>query len=359
MSCFHGSLLRVAFVITFASLGAACSDRFPAGAPRSSRRLLTPLLTAADSAQFTASRQTAQIAASPPAGSVDHAYIYIGETVTVTITSADCSGMGDVMEVRGPVSGIVSSDACNGVGSSITLGPVTSDGPLQFVLTDQRFGSGPFAVTGTYPDFTVYAEDGYGDQDYNDNILSVHFSPPNCPPSGDAVLDDAAVRHGIRDELAASNPDAAPGSGLKAERGGIIWQRRDGSLFTQDITDPGATECHWQLPGPPTPPEPGAVGIGKFHTHPESNQEPTYGCKGNFAQTPGDHKLVPHAAPDQNGGGSDADWASGTSDGYPMYVINKDGRVYRLDPNTPKNQYQNNPHRWKWKNSSSPGCITP
>lgn len=359
MSDFRKLILRSTVLAVPAALTAACSDHNPAGMLDGSRRGPIVLLTAADSTRFLASRSATLIAASPPQGSVDRSYIYTGETITVTITSAECSGVGDVMEVRGPVSGTVSTDACNGVGSSITLGPSPSDGPLQFVLTDQRYGSGPFAVTGTYPDFTVYVEDGFGDLDYNDNILSLHFTPPTCPPSGDPVVDAAAVRHGLRDELAASNPNATPGSGSKLEHGGVIWQRPDGSLFTQDITDPGATECQWQSPGAFNPPEPGAVGIAKFHTHPQSYQEPTYGCPGNYAKVVGDHLPVAHGAPDQNGGGSDADWDSGTGDGFPMYVINKDGRVYRLDPNTPKNQRPNNSHRWEWKNPSSPGCITP
>src|SRR2546430_17500956 len=118
-----------------------------------------------------------QVTAGPPAGSVDRAYIYVGETITVTIASGECSGMGDVMEVRGPVSGTVSTDACNGVGSSITLGPATADGPLQFVLTDQRFGSGPFAGTGPHPDFPGHPEDGFRAQDHNKQSMSLALTP--------------------------------------------------------------------------------------------------------------------------------------------------------------------------------------
>jgi hypothetical protein len=347
-------------------LVSACTDRSPVAT-----RAPVVLLTAADSAYFRANRFEALLPTSgPPQGSVNHLSISAGETITVTITSAECSGVGDVMEVQGPVSGVISTDACQGTGASITLGPSSTDGALSFVLTDQRFGSGPFAVTGAYPDYTVYVEDGFGDGDYNDNILSVHFTPPNCPPSGDTLgipggtahpLDDPAVRHGLKDALLNSNPNAAPGTGVKKEHGGVIWQRADGSMLTQDIPDPNATECMWKLPpGTLTPPEPNLVAIAKFHTHPGGYLEPTYGCPGpgKLAQSLGDHFPVPKATPDANGGGSTDDWTLGVSDGYSNYVINKDGRIYRLDPNTPKNQWSSNPNHWEWKNPGTPGCAT-
>ena len=64
------------------------------------------------------------------------------------------------------------------------------------------------------------------------------------------------------------------------------------------------------------------------------------------------------ATVDHNGGGSNADWTSGTSDGFPMYVITKDGRIYRLDPDTPRSARKNNPNKWDLNDPAGPGCAT-
>jgi hypothetical protein len=260
------------------------------------------------------------------------------------------------------VAAILGDDACVEPWPPQTLGPSPSDGILDFVLTDPRYGRGPYAVTGTYPDYTVYVEDGFGDLDYNDNILSCHFTPANCPPSGDQVLDDPAARHQFRGGLNASNPNASPGSGQKKEHGGIVWKRPDNTYLFEDIPDPGATECHYTLPGGNhPPPESGMIPAGGWHTHPHTNNQKMYGCDPAtmWSQVPGDHKPVAHAAPNTNGGGSEPDWSAADNSGIPMYIINNMGKVWRLDPNTPQVQHPFNNHHWNWKNPSTAGCITP
>ena len=85
------------------------------------------------------------------------------------------------MQVGGTVSMIVSSDACTGVGATQT-GIASTAGNLTFALTDPRFGSGSWRVSGTHPDLIVQMEDGLGDGDYDDNVLSVHLGCRPCPP---------------------------------------------------------------------------------------------------------------------------------------------------------------------------------
>jgi hypothetical protein len=73
----------------------------------------------------------------------------------------------------------------------------------------------------------------------------------------------------------------------------------------------------------------------------------------------GDGKLVPTAAPDENGGGSDNDWIRADSSSFPSYVINKDGRVYKLVPGTADTLRAKNPNKWEWKNPTVPRCLSP
>ena len=173
-------LARAAACLTL--LGVGCAERIPVEAGKQ----ILALKSTADSAEFRSNLQSVQ-SSGPPAGSTNQLAIYKGESITLTFVSSECAGVPDVMEVRGPVAAVLGNNACVDPWPPQTLGPSPSDGILDFVLTDPRFGRGPYAVTGTYPDYTVYVEDGFMDFDYNDNILACHFTPPNCPPSGDTV----------------------------------------------------------------------------------------------------------------------------------------------------------------------------
>ena len=210
----------------------------------------------------------------------------------------------------------------------------------------------------------VPARDDYVAYD-NLSFIAGTQEPP-CPPSGDEVgaMDSQEVIDDLLDALAESNPDGPPGT--RQEQAGIIWQRPNGSLFAAPVPTISATECTIEVDfaaGADQPPEPGAVGVAKYHTHPHSKREEVFGCRDEkgtrFAQFPGDRGIVPRAAdPDDKGGGSVVDWTSGTSDGSPMYVVYKDRRIYRLDPDTPRSARKNNPNKWDLNDPAAPGCAT-
>lgn len=196
-------------------------------------------------------------------------------------------------------------------------------------------------------------------------IYHVEFVEP-CPPTGDNRLDSPEIRAALRDALLKSRPDSTPGTGKKKERGGIIWQRQDGTFFATLVDPPSAvlTECSYRMLVVPGPPELGASGVASYHTHPSATNEDTYECQtppGSppLAQTLGDGKLVPKALPNSNGGGSVTDWRSATVQGIDAFVINKDGFVWKLDSNTPQPQWANNTNKWDWKNAAILGCFIP
>lgn len=117
----------------------------------------------------------------------------------------------------------------------------------------------------------------------------------------------------------------------------------------------------FNLPLPP--PQAGAVLVSIFHTHPARTGDSVYGCtsptgKPIYGQTLGDGKLPATAIPDRNGGGSTADWTAADNSGFPFYVINKSGRVYKLVSGTPAAQRDSNPNKWEWKSPPIAGCMS-
>lgn len=129
------------------------------------------LRTASDSAAFLAQRSEGVSPQSHSGGVTIHA----GESAVMTITSAECASIGSVLTVSGALSGTISNDACRDVGATLTLGPAGADGFLFFEHNDPRFGPGSFQFTGTHPSFTVFMEDGFGDGDFNDSVISVEL----------------------------------------------------------------------------------------------------------------------------------------------------------------------------------------
>jgi hypothetical protein len=178
-------------------------------------------------------------------------------------------------------------------------------------------------------------------------------------------MDDPAIRQAFADAMTRSNPNAAAGTGLKKEVGGVIWRMADGSLRATEVPDPNATECHYDFVDSmfTRRPDSLAVAIASYHTHPTDDGKPIYGCKPTRRGTPqaqrlGDGLPVPLAAPNDSaaGGGSPGDWAS-TVSGQPAYTILKNGRVYRLDPNVPPADRGKNRNRWNLKDPTT-GCPT-
>jgi hypothetical protein len=202
-------------------------------------------------------------------------------------------------------------------------------------------------VSGFFPNFTVGMNDGYGDTDYNDVVISVQVVF-HCPPTTDSILDIDSVRLGFTDAMIRSNPNATPGTGQKREHGGLIWKAPDGHYYTQLVFDPNATECTYNtsvlVAAAANPPIPSSQMMAMFHTHPSKNFETTYGCP-QWAQTPNDGKIPARAFPDDptSGGGSPGDWSQ--LFGFSMYVITKTDRIYRLDPEWIANPGWN-PNKW-------------
>lgn len=201
------------------------------------------------------------------------------------------------------------------------------------------------------------------------SIMAMLFFIPDttCPPSGEPMLDSGAVKDSMIASLTRSNPNAAPGSGQRRERGGIIWElpNNGGYLAAEEMRPQyaTATECGYGLNAAGlTAPVAGALARAYWHTHPHSTNADVYGCQSSpgqpqLAQTPGDGKIVPRATPDLNGGGSDGDWNAATNTGYPVFAINKDGRIYKMMPNTAVHQRSSNPNKWEWKNPQPAGCL--
>ena len=166
-----------------------------------------------------------------------------------------------------------------------------------------------------------------------------------CPPTGDSILDSEEIRQQLLDQLMRSRPNA-DGTGKK-EYGGYVYQRDDGTYFLQPSGDLTATDCGYTLPAGSPPPISGATALNKaWHTHPSYHGERLYGCR-NAA--PND--IVTADRDPKWGGGSERDWETADTGG-PVYIIDLDKNVYRLDPGTDPSQWGNNPNRWKFYQSS-------
>jgi hypothetical protein len=343
-------LVRTSCLIPIAFLILACDPDaapLPTGA-KAPLRTSASGMSFSDSVAFLQSNQNGESGLSSLA-TVTTISLEAGDSIYVTVESTDCSGNPETVTVYGAISGVVVSGSCpNLPGTQIKLGPAAAVGTISFKATHQSFGQGPSgSVSGFYPNMTVGMNDGYGDTDYNDVIISVQVVF-HCPPTADSVLNNTAVLDALKDAMIRSEPFATPGSGLKKEYAGLIWRAPDGHLWTQLVYDPNATECNFPMQtlsnaAGITPPDSSEV-VSFFHTHPSVDNEPTYGCV-NWAQTPNDGKKVAHALPDdpQSGGGSPGDWAGLSS--YSAYVITKSNHVYRLDPQWANNRSQN-PNKW-------------
>jgi len=188
----------------------------------------------------------------------------------------------------------------------------------------------------------------------------------------DSILNDStsdfAVRGAMLAALDTSNVDSLPGRGYdsmlmrgwKHESGGPVFKMNDSTTkpFFLPSGDSIGTECLYVPDVHPTLP-PGAVRLAAvFHTHVTEYNKPVFGCpdegKQRFAKSPAD--TLPTANPrlpyklsriGTNGGGSDADWTTADSAHVPVYVVEKGGRVWRLDPGVGTTSRPNNPNHWQ------------
>ena len=199
-----------------------------------------------------------------------------GDTLVVTVISAECSGVGDTMRVDGPVSFVLSTDACNEVGATHT-GIAAVAGDLSFTMIDVRFGSGSWKTSGTYPDLVVGMEEGFGDLDYDDNVLSVHLGRRPCPPTGHPVLDDPVNREKFDSSFQASNPTHPWPERKEHLRGG--YQYPDGHIESIDLNPTQATNCDIHGYSPPLINGEGRL-VWLWHSHPGTPGELVTACSG-------------------------------------------------------------------------------
>ena len=188
----------------------------------------------------------------------------------------------------------------------------------------------------------------------------------------DAALNDSTSDFSVRSTMLAaldtSNVDSLPGAGYdfmkgrgwKHESGGPIFKMNDSTLkaFFLPSADSIGTECLYSPDLHPTLPA-GAVRLtALYHTHVTDYNKPVFGCPDQngqrMAQSPADtlptaNPRLPYALSrmGKNGGGSDKDWDAADSAGVPIYVVEKGGKVWRLDPGTAKNARSNNPNHWQ------------
>lgn len=199
--------------------------------------------------------------------------VCLGDTLTVTITSAECSGIGDVMYFQGVLSFVVSEDACFDVGATKTI-ISSARGPIWPYLEDPRFGIGTYRVEGTLPEFRVYLEDGYGDGDFDDNILTIHIGhPTDCAPyPHDEDLENPAVRDWLNDEFLRGVSEG------KESNGWIYKNDATGEyVFEQDLVSP-RTSCWVDIPAS-VPPKPGHTPVAGYHSHiVEPGSDPPADC---------------------------------------------------------------------------------
>ena len=133
-----------------------------------------------------------------------------------------------------------------------------------FDSTGAQIGSATFSYSGqpgtNIPDTKTVSAPGirrvdllHPITDYSAYDLSFAL---DSPPTSDPILNSPDVRTGFADALAHSDPSATPGTGVKKERGGFIWQEPNGGrIYTQEIVDPNATECSYTPQPLPSPPD--------------------------------------------------------------------------------------------------------
>ena len=187
-----------------------------------------------------------------------------------------------------------------------------------------------------------------------------------CSSTGDSVLNNRGFADSLRNILTRSNPDSAPGvPNGKKEHLGIVWKMSDSSYLGVDYpNNTTANECSAVFNSNPSPPVGAVRAVAFYHAHPAGVNDKTYGCQPGangiqFKQSPTDpNGQDAYGVGDANGGGSDTDWdlANVPPNNHTVYVINKDGSIWRLDPGTPKTQRPSNPNHWNWNTPNN--CFT-
>lgn len=274
-------------VLSLSSVLSSC-DQTTSTVPEtaSPRRVSASGMTSADSVAFVAEFP----GGSPALATVTTISLEAGDSILVSVQSTDCSGNPETVNVYGVISGVVVSGSCLTLpGPTVQLGPAAVAGTVSFRATHQSYGQGPSGqVSGSFPYFTVGMNDGYGDTDYNDVIISVQVIF-HCAPSGDAILDLPDFRSRYDSLMKISKVDSAVGRRQE-------W----GMRVVLDPNSPSGMSVNWpEFQGGPCGVELSWDNstIALIHSHPYF-----------------DNELSPCTAPvpyisDWNGGGSPEDWA--------------------------------------------------
>lgn len=148
--------MRRSMLLAVLPLGAFMSScrGTESSAPASVAARTPTLLTAADSAAFQNSPSYGSAGSTFAASVVTTLQLQPGDWLLVTVTSTDCSGDPESVNVGGVISGLVFSGSCLILsGTQRVIGPATAYGTVYFTATHPTYGTGPRGqVTGTEPD---------------------------------------------------------------------------------------------------------------------------------------------------------------------------------------------------------------
>jgi hypothetical protein len=317
-------------VLSLSSLFASCDQTTSTVSEASPRKVSASGMTSADSAAFLADFPGGS-SSSLALATVTTISLEAGDSILVSVQSTDCSGNPETVNVYGVISGVVVSGSCLTLtGTTVQLGPAAVAGTVSFRATHDFYGQGPAGnVSGSLPSFTVGMNDGYGDTDYNDVIISVRVIF-HCAPSGDFVLDHPDFKSRYDSLMKISKVDSAVGRRQE-------WAMR----VVPDPNAPAGMRINWpEFPGGPCG---GSVSfdsstIAMIHSHPYFENELNTPCWGT----------VPYL-PDWNGGGSPEDWTLGIR----SYAATPQW-IFRFDPAVAERD------RWKnkWRYQVTPrGCF--
>jgi hypothetical protein len=215
------------------------------------------LQTAADSLAFQNSTAYGQSASTMSTATVvTGLQLQIGDYLSVTVSSTDCSGDPETVTVGGVITGTVFSASCLTLpGTQKVIGPATAYGTVYFVATHPEYGAGPRgSVSGTEPDYSVGLNDGYGDTDYNDVILSVSLT--SAPPSGACEAPPLLISPVVTDPFKAVDPlhpnphmgrdyRAPTGTPVYAVEAGVVKHRALGVTSGNAIVVVGTTRISY------------------------------------------------------------------------------------------------------------------
>lgn len=315
--------LRNTATVAVLALLAACADGNPFGGTDATGEL--PLRTRADSAAFDAKQLARGITPRLDVNSSSVALpVFRGDRVTITLVGSECARGGNTISVTGVLSGTLTTNACYDVNAQLALGPTQQGGGIQFT------GTGRFSVSGTYPNFTVKFEDGY-DNDYNDALILVEIIPGLCDP----VLNDPALRPELDRIMQETGWNLSLSQ--RQEQGGFLIEDAQGrrSFVEWNYLSQGLCHAQADITQEMALVQSGATILGVIHTHPTSGG--TFMNPGNcMTYDPATKTLVPQTAQPlvftKGPSGPDRSRWDGSNDpGYPGYVIEPGGTVYRWE----------------------------